>query len=101
MDSSNLENQINAAEKAARIARKSAENAGHSEFAGIIVFDCAHRQMLLGDRFSEAVDRFKRVLPDVPMLGLETYGEIRLEPGEFSGFHNSTSVVLLLPSSTG
>jgi methyl-accepting chemotaxis protein len=101
MDSSNLENQINAAEKAARIARKSAENAGHSEFAGIIVFDCAHRQLLLGDRFSEAVDRFKRVLPDVPMLGLETYGEIRLEPEEFSGFHNSTSVVLLLPSSTG
>ena len=97
MGSSNLEDQINAAEEAAKMARQSAENAGYSEFAGILVFDCAHRQLMLGDRFSEAVDRFKKVLPGVPMLGWETYGEIRMEPGQFSGFHNTTSVVLLLP----
>ncbi len=52
---------------------------------------------MLGDRFSEAVDGFKKVLPGVPMLGWETYGEIRLEPGQFSGFHNTTSVVMLMP----
>ena len=97
MDGSNLENQINAAEEAARIAKQSAENAGYSEFAGILVFDCAVRQLMLGDRFSEAVNRFKKVLPGVPMLGWETYSEIRMEPGQFSGFHNATSVVLLLP----
>jgi len=97
MDGSNLENQINAAEEAAKIARQSAKNAGYSEFAGILVFDCAVRELMLGDRFSEAVDCFKKVLPGVPMLGWETYGEIRLEPGQFSGFHNTTSVVLLLP----
>ena len=100
MDGSNLENQINALEEAARIARESAKNAGYSEFAGVIVFDCAHRQLMLGDRFSDAVDRFKKTFPAVPMLGCEVYGEISLEPGEFSGFHNTTSVVLLLPSST-
>ena len=38
-----------------------------------------------------------RVDLSIPMLGWETYGEIRLEPGQFSGFHNTTSVVLLLP----
>jgi methyl-accepting chemotaxis protein len=97
MDGSNLENQINAAEEAARIAKQSAENAGYSDFAGILVFDCAVRLLMLGDRFSESVDRFKKVLPGVPILGWETYGEIRLEPGQFSGFHNTTSVVLLLP----
>lgn len=97
MDCSNLDDQVNAAEEAAKMARQSAENAGYSEFAGILVFDCAHRQLILGDRFLEAVDRFKKVLPGVPMLGWETYGEIRMEPGQFSGFHNSTSVVLLLP----
>ena len=97
MDCSNLDDQVNAAEEAAKMARRSAENAGYSEFAGILVFDCAHRQLILGDRFLEAVDRFKKVLPGVPMLGWETYGEIRMEPGQFSGFHNSTSVVLLLP----
>ncbi|MEA3386207.1 MAG: FIST N-terminal domain-containing protein [Thermodesulfobacteriota bacterium] len=97
MDGSNLERQIIAAEEAARIARQSAENAGYSKFAGILVFDCAVRQLMLKDRFSESVDCFKKVLPGVPLLGWETYGEIRLEPGQFSGFHNTSSVVLLLP----
>jgi methyl-accepting chemotaxis protein len=97
MDGSNLENQINAAEEAVRTAKQSAENAGYSEFAAILVFDCVVRQLMLGDRFSEAVDRFKKVLPGVPMLGWETYSEIRMEPRQFSGLHNTTSVVLLLP----
>ena len=66
MDGSNLENQINAAEEAARIAKQSAENAGYSDFAGIFVFDCAVRLLMLGDRFSEAVDCFKKVYPVFP-----------------------------------
>ncbi len=98
MDGSDQENQINAAEGAAVSAKESAENSGYFEFAGMLVFDCAVRQLMLGSRFSEAVDRFKKVLPGVPILGWETYGEIRLEPGQFSGFHNTTSVVLLLPN---
>ncbi|MEA3324482.1 MAG: FIST N-terminal domain-containing protein [Euryarchaeota archaeon] len=97
MDGSNLEGQIDAAEGAIMMAKRSAEDAGYSEFAGILVFDCAHRQLMMGVRFSESVDRFKNVLPGVPLLGWETYGEIRLEPGQFSGFHNTTAVVLLLP----
>ena len=97
MDGSNIDDQINAAEKAAMIAKQNAENAGYSDFAGVIVFDCAVRQLTLGTRFSEAVDRFKKVLPGVPLLGWETYGEIRLEPGQFSGFHNTSSVVLIIP----
>ncbi len=97
MDGSDQENQINAAEGAAVLAKESAENAGYFEFAGMLVFDCAVRQLMLGSRFPEAVDRFKKVLPGVPLLGWETYGELRLEPGQFSGFHNTTSVVLLLP----
>jgi len=96
MDGSNFEKQINAAEEAARIAKQSSENAGYSDFAGILVFECAVRQLMLGDRFSEAVDRFKKVLPGVPILGWETYGEIRLEPGQFSGFHNTASAILLI-----
>ncbi len=50
MDGTNLEKQINVAEEAARIARQSAENAGYSEFAGVLVFDCAVKRLLLGDR---------------------------------------------------
>ena len=98
MDGSNLENQIKAAEDAVVIAKRNAEKAGYSDFAGVIVFDCAVRQLMLGDRFSEAVDLCKKVLPGVPLLGWETYGEIRLEPGQFSGFYNTTSVILLIPN---
>ena len=98
MDGGNLEKQISASEKVAMAARQSAENAGYSKFAGILVFDCAVRQLMLRDRFSESVDRFKKILPGVPLLGWETYGEIRLEPGQFSGFHNTSSVILLLPN---
>jgi len=97
MDGTNLEDQINAAEGAIMMAKRSAEDAGYLEFAGILVFDCAHRQLILGIRFPESVDRFKKVLPGVPLIGWETYGEIRLEPRQFSGFHNTTAVVLLLP----
>jgi methyl-accepting chemotaxis protein len=97
MEGSDLEKQISASEKAIMIAKQSAENAGYDEFAGILVFDCAARQLILGTRFTENVDRCKNVLPGVPLLGWETYGEIRLEPGHFSGFHNTSSVILLLP----
>jgi methyl-accepting chemotaxis protein len=97
MQGSNLEKQIYAVEEAARIAKQSAESAGYSEFAGILVFECAVRKLMLGDRFSEAVDCFKKVLPAVPLIGYEAYGEICMEPGQFSGFHNTTSVVLVIP----
>ena len=98
MDGSNIEDQINAVEEATRIVKQSAESARYTDFAGIIVFECVVRQLMLGDRFSGSVDRFKKVLPGVPILGWETYGEIRLEPGQFSGFHNTASVILLIPN---
>ena len=32
-----------------------------------------------------------------PIAGFETYGEIALDVGDMSGFHNTTSVVLAFP----
>jgi hypothetical protein len=49
-------------------------------------------------QFYSGVDQFKNVLGDIPILGWETYGEICMEPGQFSGFHNTTSVVVLIPA---
>jgi methyl-accepting chemotaxis protein len=91
MDGSNLEKQIEAAEEAAKAAKKSAENAGYSDFDGLLVLECGVRVLMLGDEFYKAVDGFKKVLPGIPLLGLETYGEICMDPGQFSGFHNTTS----------
>jgi methyl-accepting chemotaxis protein len=36
-------------------------------------------------------------LGGVPIAGFETYGEIALDAGDMSGFHNTTSVVLAFP----
>ena len=88
-------NQIISAREAAEVAR---QNAGDVELAGAIVFDCACRGLILGDEFYRGVDQFKDVLGDIPILGWETYGEICMESGQFSGFHNTTSVVLLIPA---
>lgn len=86
--------QISSAKKAAEIALQAAKGA---RLAGAIVFDCVCRAVILGDDFSKAVSEIKNVLK-VPLVGFETYGEIAMEIGQLSGFHNTTTVVLLIPA---
>ena len=85
--------QIESARHAAMQAR---ERAG-AKLAGAIVFDCICRNLILGDRFSDAVDAIGAELGGVPLAGFETYGEIALAAGDMSGFHNTTTVVLAVP----
>ena len=97
MDGRNAGEQIRASRTAAEQARQAAEADGYGAFAGALVFECAVRQFLLGDGFEQAPGAVQDVLgKDVPLIGAELYGEMRLAPGEFSGCHNSTTVVLLL-----
>lgn len=84
--------------KSARIAAESAiEKSKGKKIAGAIVFDCACRGIILGAQFSKAINEIKSVLGNIPLVGFETYGEIAMEAGEFSGFHNTTTVILLIP----
>jgi len=86
------QSQIESAKKAALIAT------GHlsGEPAGAIIFDCGVRGVILGEEYSKAIDAIKEVI-NVPLVGFETYGEIALEMGQLSGFHNTTTAILLLP----
>ncbi|MFH0762354.1 MAG: FIST N-terminal domain-containing protein [Candidatus Omnitrophota bacterium] len=88
------EAQIASAKKAAEIALEACKGA---KLAGAIIFDCVCRAVILGDDFSKAVNEIKNVLK-VPLIGFETYGEIAMEIGQLSGFHCTTTVVLLLPA---
>jgi hypothetical protein len=88
------ERQIESAREAARRAR---EQLGGAKPAGAIVFDCICRNLILGDRFGAAVRGISEELGGVPLAGFETYGEIALDVGDFSGFHNTTTVVLAFP----
>ncbi|EMA41644.1 FIST N-terminal domain-containing protein [Halobiforma nitratireducens] len=83
-------------ESARDTARDAVENAGSSEIAGGFVYDCACRSIILEDEFGEAVDAMADEL-EVPFTGFETYGELCMERGQLSGYHNTTSVVMLLP----
>jgi methyl-accepting chemotaxis protein len=62
-----------------------------------VVFDCICRNLILGERFGTAVRAISEELGNVPIAGFETYGEIALDVGDMSGFHNTTSVVLTFP----
>lgn len=85
--------QIESAREAARRAK--AKLGGPA--AGAIVFDCICRNLILRDQFGSAVTAIAEELGNVPVAGFETYGEIALDAGEMSGFHNTTSVVLAFP----
>jgi len=65
--------------------------------AGGFIYDCACREIILGERFGEAVDAIDAEL-GAPFCGFETYGETCLRKGQTSGFHNTTTVVLLFPA---
>ncbi|HQO57292.1 MAG TPA: FIST N-terminal domain-containing protein [Candidatus Omnitrophota bacterium] len=88
------EAQIQSARTAAQLAMKAV---GNVKLAGAFVFDCVCRSLILGDRFFEGIQAVKSVIGNIPIIGFETYGEIGLVPGQLSGFHNTTTVVLLIP----
>lgn len=87
------EAQVESARKAAATAMA---QLGEREAAGALVFDCVCRKAILGDRFISAVNLMSSVIA-APIAGFETLGEIALEVGEMSGFHNTTTVVLAFP----
>jgi methyl-accepting chemotaxis protein len=88
------ERQIASAREA---ARRALERLAGAKPAGAVVFDCICRNLILGERFGTAVRAISEELGQVPIAGFETYGEIALDVGDMSGFHNTTSVVLAFP----
>jgi methyl-accepting chemotaxis protein len=88
------ERQVQSAREAARRARA---QLGGREPAGALVFDCICRKLILDGDFVRAVQGMSAELGNAPIGGFETYGEIALDAGDMSGFHNTTSVVLAFP----
>jgi len=84
---------------AAEVAARSAMvNLGGARPAGVLVFDCICRRIFLGDEYRRQVQAFQSVLgEDVPIAGWETYGEIAMTPSQQTGWHNSTTVLAVLP----
>jgi methyl-accepting chemotaxis protein len=94
--------QVASAREAARRARArlggTTQGGAAPAVAGALVFDCICRNLILGEDFSRAVRGMSEELGGAPLAGFETYGEIALDAGDMSGFHNTTSVVLAFPA---
>ena len=70
--------------------------AGARPAAGF-VFDCVATRLRLGREFENELDACARLLEPAGFVGCNTYGQIARAEGQFSGFHNCTAVVCVLP----
>ncbi|MBU0744683.1 MAG: FIST C-terminal domain-containing protein, partial [Gammaproteobacteria bacterium] len=91
--SSSTDNQILCSHRAAETIIDKLKG---EKLAGVVVFDCVARGMILQDGFQKALDAKKEVLK-APFIGFQTYGEFAMEMGQMTGFHNATTVILAIP----
>jgi hypothetical protein len=77
---------------ATELSRRVLEPLAGSAVRGALVFDCAARLQLLGDRYDEEVAAFLGGR-SFPMVGMACYGEIARFGGSIEGFHNTTAVM--------
>jgi hypothetical protein len=89
------------ASSAVAAARQATSNAlraleGARPAAGF-VFDCVATRLRLGREFENELDACARLLAPAGFVGCNTYGQIARSEGQFSGFHNCTAVVCVLP----
>lgn len=91
--SSPKENQIISARRSAEIIIDSLKGV---KLAGVVIFDCVVRAVILQDEFQKAVNAVKEVLK-VPFVGFESYGGFAMEIGQMAGYHDATTVILAIP----
>lgn len=63
-----------------------------------LFFDCVATRLRLGAGFDQELDAVKRGLGGAAFAGFNTYGQIARSEGQFSGFHNCTAVVCIIPA---
>jgi hypothetical protein len=86
-----------AADAAAEATRSALAQLGDHEPLVAFLFDCVATRLRLGQEFSAELDAVQRELGSTPFAGFNTYGQIAQVEGQFSGFHNCTAVVCVLP----
>lgn len=62
-----------------------------------LLFDCAATRLRMGREFGSELSAVQRALGGLRFAGCNTYGQIARASGQFSGFHNCTAVVCVIP----
>jgi hypothetical protein len=92
---SDAEGLIAASKRAAEQAQK---GLGGAKAAGVLVFSCFCRTLILGNEFKRELEVIREVFPGTPIGGFVTYGEIARFSGKLDGYHNTTVVVTAIPA---
>jgi hypothetical protein len=66
--------------------------------AAALFFDCAATRLRMGQTFGLELRSLEGALGPVPYAGSNTFGQIARAEGQFSGFHNCTAVVCVIPA---
>lgn len=94
-----MRTSVRSSSAAAAIATRAAkERLGGIPPAAALVLDCVATRMRLGDQFGAQIDAVKGALGPVAFAGFNSLGQIARAEGQFSGFHNCTAVVCVIPS---
>ena len=89
---------VESAKNAAADASKDAlaQLQGHKPKVALF-FDCVATRLRMGKDFGIELAALRRTLGDTQFAGCNTYGQVARVDGQFSGFHNCTAVVCVLP----
>lgn len=86
---------IEAAENATNSALR---QLGDHEPGVALFFDCVATRIRMGKGFDAELKTVGKILGDTRFVGANTYGQIARAEGQFSGFHNCTATVCVLPN---
>ena len=82
---------------ARQAAEEALQNLQGQTPAGVLLFDCVCRGLILKDGFQREIDAVREVMGEVPVAGFLTYGEIASYSGRIESWHNTTAVALAIP----
>lgn len=88
------EDATKAAYEAAKIALDNLEG---NKPSVALFFDCVATRLRMGTNFGYELEKVKKTLNALNYAGCNTYGQVARVEGQFSGFHNCTAVVCVLP----
>jgi hypothetical protein len=86
-----------ASEAAATAARAAMARLNGGAPGVALFFDCVATRLRMGRDFGTELQAVEQVLGTARFAGCNTYGQVARAEGQFSGFHNCTAVVCILP----
>ncbi len=71
---------------------------GSATPAGVLFFDCVATRLRLGTEFGTELQTVRDLIAPASFVGCNSYGQVARVDGQFSGFHNCTAVVCVIPT---